>query len=49
MIQVGEQFYTAKSGEFVTAIEAPEPRGNGLYSVLVRKTDGSTRYTMIRG
>jgi len=48
MIQVGEQFYTARSGEFVTAIETPEPRGNGNYSVLVRKSDGSVRYTMVK-
>jgi len=47
MIKVGESFYTAKSGEFVTAIDEPEPRGNGNYSVLVRKADGSVRYTTV--
>ena len=48
MITVGETFYTARSGEFVTAIEEPEHRGNGNYSVLVRKSDGSTRYTTVK-
>lgn len=49
MIQAGESFYTAKSGEFVTAVEAPVARGNGTFSVLVRTIDGSERYTTIRG
>jgi hypothetical protein len=48
MISVGETFYTQKSGEFVTAIEEPTPRGNGNYSVLVRKSDGSVRYTTVK-
>jgi hypothetical protein len=48
VITVGETFYTQKSGEFVTAIEEPEHRGNGNYSVLVRKSDGSVRYTTVK-
>ena len=48
MITAGSEFYTAKSGEFVTAIEDPTPRGNGLYSVPVRCSDGSIRYTTIK-
>lgn len=48
MIKVGESFYTARNGEFVTAIEEPDHRGNGIYSVLVRKSDGSTRYTTVK-
>lgn len=49
MIQAGESFYTAKSGEYVTAIDAPVARGNGVFSVLVRTIDGSERWTSIRG
>lgn len=48
MITVGSEFRTAKSGELVTAIEPPVDRGNGLYSVLVRCADGSTRYTTVK-
>jgi arginyl-tRNA synthetase len=48
MISVGETFYTQKSGELVTAIEEPKARSNGNYTVLVRKSDGSTRYTTVK-
>jgi hypothetical protein len=48
MIKVGETFLTAKSGETVTAIEEPVLRAEGTYSVLVRKADGSVRYTSIK-
>jgi len=48
MITVGSQFLTAKSNELVTAIEEPIDRGNGLHSVLVRRADGSTRYTTVK-
>ena len=48
MVTVGSQFHTAKSQELVTVIEEPKDRGDGLYSVLVRCADGSTRYTTIK-
>lgn len=48
MVTVGSQFITAKSQELVTVIEEPKDRGDGLYSVLVRCADGSTRYTTIK-
>lgn len=48
MLTIGTQFHTAKSNELVTVIEEPKDRGDGLYSVLVRCADGSTRYTTIK-
>lgn len=48
MITAGETFITAKSGETVTALEEPVLRSEGTYSVLVRKADGSVRYTSIK-
>ena len=47
MINAGDTFVTRKSGETVTALEAPEPRGNGWASVLVKTADGRERYTTI--
>lgn len=46
-IKAGDTFVTRKSNETVTALENPEPRGNGWASVLVKTADGSERYTTI--
>lgn len=46
-IQKGDTFVTRKSGETVTALADPEPKGNGWAAVLVKTADGRERYTMI--
>lgn len=46
-IKAGDTFVTRKSGETVTALGDPEPKGKGWAAVLVQTADGRERWTMI--